>query len=308
MLLCYLPILSLSLYSWSTGHHQPPFMWIIFGLSGHSNTVINPILYYLLSQKARKALFTKLYNILGWQCFVTNELCDTTEVPTTDQIAYTAYFDTMITTKAGRKALEREAESHYCPELTKFFFEDHPKWLAMVAGPKKKKSLYCVQEDLADRDQEARSPSTFLELSQNSLYESREGSKLATETEISIPEVLPEVSIPLTTIYEPKTDEQGELINKFANYIHKTYIEEHAPLSLNLSDELRQDVEDRLFRGQSEIVASTDSKPEKIFMEVDNVVKELIQNNLAKAAFNCPEVRKGFEAHLRVLDSSRGPL
>eukprot|EP00456_Euglypha_rotunda_P059504 TRINITY_DN49703_c0_g1_i3.p1 TRINITY_DN49703_c0_g1~~TRINITY_DN49703_c0_g1_i3.p1 ORF type:complete len:112 (-),score=5.70 TRINITY_DN49703_c0_g1_i3:10-309(-) len=53
MLLLYSPILLVSFYAWITGNHAPASLWILTGLMGHSNTVMNPILYYLLSTSAK---------------------------------------------------------------------------------------------------------------------------------------------------------------------------------------------------------------------------------------------------------------
>eukprot|EP00456_Euglypha_rotunda_P074958 TRINITY_DN6900_c0_g1_i18.p1 TRINITY_DN6900_c0_g1~~TRINITY_DN6900_c0_g1_i18.p1 ORF type:complete len:182 (+),score=14.94 TRINITY_DN6900_c0_g1_i18:126-671(+) len=161
---------------------------------------------------------------------MTYELCDTS-VPIGDQIAFASYFEVMIHNKAGEEALKREAETHFCPELTKFLFDDHPTWLAMCARekPRALTTLYSVQEDREDsgdrdrdkesRDKESRdhaSPvSTLLELSQTSyLRDSFDLSKLGTDTEISVQP------------FEPKIDDEKAIrINKFANYLYRAYIE-----------------------------------------------------------------------------------
>jgi hypothetical protein len=113
MLLCYAPILSLSMYSWITGKRQPPIMWIIFGLSGHSNTLVNPVLYYILSNQARKILFDQSNH---------------TEVEN-DASTSMKDFNLMLEFKQGIDIMKKIADEHFVPELTKFLFEDHVDYI-----------------------------------------------------------------------------------------------------------------------------------------------------------------------------------
>jgi len=238
-------------------------------------------------------------------CSMTYESCETSS----DQIGYTRYFDILVATDAGKAALKKEAEANFSPELTKFFFDDYPAWISLFNKEEKGGSSIKLQPINETCELEMSVFVTAPMTTSSGILESAPPTPTLTP-EVSMGRELGDTSPEMSQIqFEPPKTFDDEKVNKVATYIYRTYIEERAPLSLNLSVGLRQDIEDRLFGfGGTTIVASRDDNPSTMFNEVHGVVRELIFTNLYNLAFHSKEVQDGFETSQRVLDCTKGPL
>lgn len=122
MLICYAPFIITSVYMWISGSLAPSPIWILAGLTGHLNTLMNPILYYILSPSARKAVLSCFYSITGWEI-----LSQYREMREMD--FHQGFFEFLIASEEGRLKITQHAEEQYCNELTLFLFDDYDKWL-----------------------------------------------------------------------------------------------------------------------------------------------------------------------------------
>ena len=232
---CYVSIVGVAGYSWVTANHAPPAMWIAFGLSGHLNTLINPILYYVLSKPARNALLDFVlrskqqaaYQVIG-------------------QSDLLLFFNYLMRTASGQAKLAEYAAVIYSTELTTFLFDIYPKWKAQLR--------VCTQSEVP----RASSPTISLVIEKDSLSISPSSS----------PATTPEIE--LRTLYSKSTApflEGNQELQRITEEICDTYIHDDSPFRLNISYEMSRTISEKVETGQID-----DKMFDKLIVELREMV------------------------------------
>lgn len=125
MFCCYVSIVGVALYSWVTGEHAPPILWIVFGIAGHTSTVSDPLLYYKFSEPAWKAVREYwMTRSAADGRMTTKEIIDVTKY-------HMPYFKYCLTSSYGKAKIMNQAQEVYSTEYVAFYFDGYPGWLAV---------------------------------------------------------------------------------------------------------------------------------------------------------------------------------
>jgi hypothetical protein len=293
MFLCYISILGVALYSWITRRHAPVGLWIAFGMSGHFNTLCNPILYYFLSEPARIAL-------KNFVCQRNKRVKNSTSEARFLQ----NYYQHVLSDPEQIECLRQYANKVYSQDLVIFYFDYYRPWLELFDDNLllfSQTSVYAISPTLESTDSEIQLFSPTRSLSSQSLSYNVSNQLLSsfvfnamttnmespTTNNYDIDNISLGHAIELQSISTPprldikESATSHRRLKELTDVIYKTFIADKAPLLLNVEGSMLVEIKEKF---KNEDFCITRDLFESIAQEISNLMYQnlftpLLQND-----------------------------